>query len=60
MGTYSVWHEKIVSTIGKPINLYFSMFEKLGILTQQEMQNPHSIFICPQTKFEVLLPPKIA
>jgi hypothetical protein len=58
MGTYSVWHEKIAFTLGKPIYLYFNLYEKLGILSRDEMQTPHSILICPKTEFDVYLPPR--
>lgn len=58
IGTYSVWHEKINFTLGHANHLYFSLYERLGILSRAEMQHPHSILICPQTEFEVFLPPR--
>ncbi|MCW1966994.1 MAG: hypothetical protein KIH69_002585, partial [Anaerolineae bacterium] len=57
-GTYSVWHEKIHFTLGRANHLYFSLYERLGILSRSEMQHPHSILICPKTEFEVFLPPR--
>lgn len=58
LGSYSVWHNLILLTIGQPKNLYFGLYERLGLLSRAEMQKPHSILICPQTEFEVYLPPK--
>jgi uncharacterized protein YqjF (DUF2071 family) len=57
-GTYSVWHEEIPLTSANPKNLYFSLYERLGLLSREEMQNPHSVLICPRTTFEVHLPPR--
>ncbi len=58
LGTYSVWHKEIPLTAGKPKNLYFSLYERLGLLSREEMMQPHSVLICPKTTFEVHLPPK--
>ncbi len=57
-GTYSVWHEEIPLTVGKGKHLYFSLYERLGLLSREEMENPHSVLICPRTTFEVHLPPR--
>ncbi len=59
LGTYSVWHEEIPLTMGQANDLYFAVFEDLGLLSQAEMQRPHSVFISPETEFKVLLPPRI-
>ena len=55
---YAVWHERIPLTSGKPRQLYFSLYEKLGIMTREEMQKPYSIFLCPRIPFEIYMPPK--
>ncbi len=55
---YAVWHEIIPLTSGKPRHLYFSLYEKLGIMTREEMQQPTSIFLCPRIPFEIYMPPK--
>ncbi|MBK8430016.1 MAG: DUF2071 domain-containing protein [Chloroflexi bacterium] len=59
VGSYSVWHETIPMTVGKARNLYFGLYERLGLLSREEMQRPHSVFLCPATEFVVFLPPKI-
>jgi len=58
LGTYSVWHEEIPLTVGRPVELHFSLYERLGLLGKDEMQRPHSVLICPKTTFEVHLPPR--
>lgn len=57
LGGYSVWHELIPVTVGRARQLYFSLYERLGLLSKEEMLQPHSIFICPLTEFRVFLPP---
>lgn len=58
LGTYSIWHEEMKLTKGNARNLYFSLYERLGLLSAEEMQNPHSVFICPEIYFKINLPPK--
>lgn len=58
IGGYSVGHELIPLTIGKPLQLYFSLYEKLGIMNKEEMQKPTSIFLCPCIPFEIYMPPR--
>lgn len=59
VGGYSVWHEPIPCTIGRAREVYFSLYERLGLLSRDEMQHPHSVLICPQAEFNVYLPPKV-
>jgi len=58
VGTYSVWHKEIPLTVGRAKRLYFDLYERLGLLSREEMQHPHSVLICPQTTFDVRLPPR--
>ncbi len=60
LGCYSVWHEPIPLTTGRHRRLYFSLYERLRLLTKKEMQHPHSVFLCPRIRFDVHLPPKLA
>lgn len=57
LGSYSVWHEELSITTGAARALYFSLYERLGLLSKAEMQQPVSVFLCPQILFRVLLPP---
>ena len=58
VGAYSVWHEEIPLTVGKAKHLYFSLYERLGLLSREEMEKPHSVLVCPKIMFEVHLPPR--
>ena len=58
LGTYSVWHEEIALTQAHATRLYFGLYERLGIMTREEMMRPHSVLICPTTEFVVHMPPR--
>lgn len=58
LGTYEIWHPKIDVKEGKSKHLYFELFQKLGFLTKEEMNNPHSVLITPKIEFDILLPPR--
>jgi len=58
LGMYEIWHPEMKLYSGISQNLYFEIFEKLGLLTQSEMQNPHSVLITPSIEFDILLPPR--
>jgi uncharacterized protein YqjF (DUF2071 family) len=57
LGSYSVWHDLIPLTTAQPQHLYFSLYQRLGLLSPAEMAQPHSIFLCPRITFDVHLPP---
>jgi hypothetical protein len=58
LGNYSVWHEEVSVTAARPNRLYFGLFERLGVLSKEEMRAPHSVVICPRVDFKVFLPPR--
>jgi len=58
VGSYAIWHKIIPLTKAKPRHLYFSLYEKLGIMNKEEMQKPYSIFLCPRIHFEIYMPPR--
>jgi hypothetical protein len=58
LGTYAVRHDAIQATTGHAKDLYFSLYDRLGLLSPDEMQHPHSIFLMPAIAFRILLPPK--
>lgn len=58
LGTYSVWHDEISLRIAHPRLLYFSLYERLNIMTREEMSRPHSVFLCPSVVFDVHMPPR--
>lgn len=58
LGSYSVWHDEMNIGQGRAKNLYFGLYERLGLLSKDEMQKPHSIFLCNGIVFDVYLPPR--
>lgn len=59
IGTYSIWHEEMRMTLGHVREARFSLYENLGIFSKEEMTKPHSVLICPEIEFRILLPPRI-
>ncbi len=59
LGGYSVGHEPIPITDGRARHLSFGLYRALGLLTDEEMERPHSVFLCPETEFRVFLPPRL-
>jgi hypothetical protein len=53
-----VWHPEMSLTKATGEYLYFQPFERLKLLSREEMRYPHSVFICPEILFKVELPPK--
>lgn len=58
LGTYEIWHPKMNLHEGKASKAYFEFFEKLGLLNQMEMMQPHSVLITKQIEFDIVMPPK--
>ena len=58
LGTYSVSHEVLDLTRAEPVDLRFDLLERLGVLTQEEAQSPHSILLCRRTVFRIHMPPR--
>lgn len=57
LGTYSVSHGLLQLSVAEPRELYFGLLERLGILSLQEMDEPFSVLICPETRFRIHMPP---
>lgn len=58
VGTYSVSHERLQLTRARPRALHFSLFERLGLLSRDEMGKPHSVMITQSTRFDIHMPPR--
>lgn len=58
LGHYSVWHEKMSLTVARPLRLWFGLFEWMNLLSRDEMNQPHSVFLCPEVEFLIHLPPR--
>lgn len=58
LGHYSVWHEEMRITQARPKRLYFGLYERMNLLSRQEMARPHSAFLCLEIEFRIHLPPR--
>lgn len=58
VGTYSVSHPLLQLTHAEPKDLYFELLERLGVLTADEMQHPHSVLLTRRTEFHIYMPPR--
>jgi hypothetical protein len=57
LGQYTIWHDVLSLTIGTVVKVHFGLFEELGLVTSEAMNQPHSVLMCPATTFRVYLPP---
>jgi hypothetical protein len=57
LGNYRIWHDELNLTKARANDLYFQVFDDLGLLSVEEMQTPHSVWVTPKTFFRVELPP---
>lgn len=57
VGSYSVWHPELELTQGRVLDARFTLLERLGFLSIEEMQRPHSVLISPSIEFQIRLPP---
>lgn len=57
---YSIWHERIENRSALHKLLNFTLFTRLGLVDETEMNSPHSIIIAESVPFEIYLPPKLA
>lgn len=58
IGKYQIWHPKMEISIGKSNDIYFEKFEKLNLLSKEQMKNPYSILITKEIDFIIDLPPR--
>lgn len=57
VGTYSIWHPEMRLTTGAVERARFTLLERLGLLSDDEMQRPHSVLLTPRIEFQIRLPP---
>lgn len=55
---FMVEHQFIEPERCQLIDLQFPLLERLGIMGREEMDKPHSVFLVPEAKFLVHLPPR--
>ena len=59
LSSYSIWHEAIGNRSATPLSLEFTLFERLELVSMEEMTRPHSILIADAVPFEIYLPPRL-
>ncbi|CAN5360804.1 hypothetical protein BH09MYX1_BH09MYX1_22270 [soil metagenome] len=55
---YSIWHEKLALRVAKPRALYIGLFDRLGLVREDEMMRPHSVLVASKVLFHIHLPPR--
>lgn len=58
LGTYHVWHDKLILSHAKARTARAELFERLELITPD--QAPHSVLVQPQNHFTIFLPPTLA
>ncbi len=58
LGSYSVWHERLVPTGGRVRSARLGLLDRLGVVPFAEQAVAHSVLIQPRTEFLVRLPPR--
>ncbi|MDO4795130.1 MAG: DUF2071 domain-containing protein [Brachymonas sp.] len=59
LGTYHVWHDRLHVHPGELLTARFGLLDRLGLVSVQEQQCPHSVLIEPINEFTVYLPPQV-
>ncbi len=59
LGTYRVWHKKLEVQAAELKHARFDLLDRLGLVTLEEQQVPHSVLIEPLNEFTIYLPPKV-
>lgn len=59
LGTYSVWHDRLRVSGARLRSASFGLLDRLGLVSQREQQNPHSVLIEPINEFTIYLPPRV-
>lgn len=57
IGRYKIWHPKMDIKTGVCRDAYFEKFEKLGLLSKEQLKRPYSILLTKKIKFIIDLPP---
>lgn len=58
IGQYKIWHPEMEIKTGQCKNAYFEKYEKLGLLSKEEMKQPYSVLLTKEIEFIIDLPPK--
>ena len=59
LGTYRVWHKKLEVSPAVLEFASFGLLSRMGLVTEAEQQEPHSVLIEHVNEFTIYLPPKV-
>lgn len=59
VGTYRVWHEQLMVQPASLIQAQFGLLSRIGLVSAEEQQTPHSVLVQPIVEFTIYLPPQI-
>ena len=57
IGSYSIWHDRLQTTVGRVVNEKFDLLNSLELVTNGDLSSAHSVLIQHQTAFTIYLPP---
>lgn len=57
LGAYRVWHDRLQVRPAQLVNARFALFDRLGLVSHAQQQQPHSVLVQPINDFTVYLPP---
>jgi len=59
LGTYRVWHKQLDVKVAQLKSAKFGLLTRMGLVTEEEQQVPHSVLVEPINEFTIYLPPKL-
>lgn len=59
LGAFDVWHEPLQMQPARLRHASFRLLKNMGLVNQEEQQNPHSVLLDASTEFTVYLPPRV-
>ena len=59
LGSYSIWHPRLEMNPCRLISARFELLQRLGLVSYEDQQQPHSVLIQHECLFHVHLPPKL-
>jgi uncharacterized protein YqjF (DUF2071 family) len=57
LGSYTIWHDRLVLTRGTCKRARFPLLDRLGLVRLADQDRPHSILLQRETNFSIYLPP---
>jgi len=59
LGTYRVWHSRLMVSAAQLVSANFGLLSRLGLVSVEEQQHPHSVLLEPISEFTIYLPPRV-